>query len=115
MEKVEFLEKAYEALFKNGICHSKKEFADMLGVSRTNMYRNASQLTIMKAEKILQSRGITIDGEQNGIVQNGIENNATQENNIAPLVAEMAAQREMYDKHLSEALRIISKLTEKNG
>lgn len=115
------IQKAYRLAQTAGLCRTYAEFAELIGVNPTTISRAKdgdprymTNSLVFKAEKILQEHGVFINGES-VTTRDNTNNETPQENNIAPLVAEMAAQREMYDKHLSEALRIISKLTEKNG
>ena len=108
-----FFDKAFMAAKKAGIIHNRKDFARLVGVDRTTLYRqNVSSKTIQFVEKILNEHGVFLNGDGNEVTQN---NTPETETTSAALIAEMQAQREMYDKHLSEALRIISKLTDKNG
>lgn len=112
------IQEMFDAARAAGLCYNRLQFAQLLGVDKSvisnALNKGASVNLLLKAEKILQEHGVFINGES-VTTRDNINNETPQENNIAPLVAEMAAQREMYDKHLSEALRIISKLTEKNG
>ena len=82
-----------------GVCKTQKDFADFLGMS---------EHTISSA---LRGRENYLTDKQGDELQNTQETPGA----FGKLIDEMQAQREMYDKHLSEALRIISKLTEKNG
>ena len=113
------IEQAYKAARSAGLCYNQKQFASLLGISPTTISRalanDARYITpslTFKIEKILSEKGVVI-GSNTGIVQNG-ENTITETSpDLSGMLAEMAAQREMYDRHLSEAFSIIKSLTTK--
>ena len=105
------LQDLFEVARKSGLCYNQAQFAKLIGVDRSavsnGIRKGASPYLLLRAEKILQENGIII-GENNGT----IEQSETSPD-FSDILQEMAAQREMYDRHLSEAFSIIKSLTTK--
>lgn len=130
METIEEKKERINTLFNlarlAGVVKTQREFAEFLGINENTVgralkgdERYLSENFFTRVENAFNEAGIEIHGNNSAPVNNqqGDELQNTQETPGAfgKLIDEMQAQREMYDKHLSEALRIISKLTEKNG
>ena len=117
-----YVKQAYEAALKAGLCDNKTEFAQLVGFDRSNIFRAEKQgpspRLVIRIEKILNEHGIVLNGSNAVAVT---QNNTEEAQPIAtdPLLAELTAAREMYDKHLTEVLRqnsqLIQIIAQKNG
>ena len=111
MEKQDdFVQKAYLAALNAGLCHNRSQFAELVGIDRSSLYRKElSDKTIYFVEKILADHGVVIGGDNNGTAI-GTQQPAPQPTELQQVMSELTAQREMYDRQFSELLRQNSQL-----
>ena len=109
------IKRAFNAARSAGLAGTQLEFAKLVGANPSSISRAISgdpvyltEKLVFRVEKILQEKGVIV-GDNSGTIQQ----TETTSPDLSGVLAEMAAQREMYDRHLSEAFSIIKSLTTK--
>lgn len=101
---------------------SQGDFAKILGVDQNTLSsvlhgRGAysTENLLKRARQVADESGVQISGNNNHIVggdemSGHAQKNLGRQTDLQPLISEMAAQREMYDRHISRLLDIVEKM-----
>lgn len=112
--KSNFIQMAYEAALKAGLCHNKSQFAELVKLNRSALYAidDPSPKTITLVEKILAEHGVFINESNVQVGDNNTSDSpqVPQDESHLAFLKEITAAREMYDRHISKVLEQNSEL-----
>lgn len=102
-----------------GLCRTQKEFASLIGLDPSNfsaLLNGAQNITEQMMTRIIEaatSAGVVMEGNGNGThdTAGGDMQKTYNVDHTAELIAEMAAQREMYAEHTRQQFEQIKQLT----